>query len=184
VADISDDELYRLYRDGDADAFDALFDRHHISVYNYAFTMLRDTGRAEDAMQEAFLSVARAGKTYQPRGVFRAWLMRIVRNRCLNVIEAERARRTASQTDIAYFDPPSHDPPTPERAGLREEVNLLQQAMTKLPERQREAIALYAFEEMPYREIADVMELPVNTVKTLIYRARAALAEAMPHDEE
>ena len=88
---LTDDDLFLMFREGQAEAFDALFDRHYLSVYNFARTMLREAGAAEEILQETFLAVARAAKTYEPRGTFRTWLLRIVRNRCLNRLEAERA---------------------------------------------------------------------------------------------
>ena len=90
---LTDDDLFLMFREGQAEAFDTLFDRHYLGVYNFARTMLREAGAADEILQETFLAVARAVKTYEPRGTFRTWLLRIVRNRCLNRTEAERARR-------------------------------------------------------------------------------------------
>ena len=180
LTEISDDELVSLFRDGDAEAFDMLFDRHRVSVYHFARTMLGDPASADDVLQETFLAVARAASRYVPRGRFRVWLMRIVRNRCLNRIESDRARRSAlAEVDIGIVEPPSRDPTPPERVEMDEEMRLLQAAIGRLPDRQREALVLYAFERLAYREIAVVLDMPINTVKTLIHRARAALAQAL-----
>ncbi len=179
MTDISDDELIVMYREGDPDAFDTLFDRYHAPVYNLARIMLSDPSAAEDIMQETFLSVARTAKRYEPRGFFRTWIMRIARNRSLNYIKADRLRRrAAAESGLQLLDAPSTEAP-PDRLETDEKMNIIHHAMKTLPERQREAIALYAFERMKYREIADVIELPLNTVKTLIHRARAALAAAL-----
>lgn len=96
LSDLSDDELMILYADGSAEAFDVLFDRYQTAVYNFACTMLNDSGRSEDVLQETFLAVARSAKTYEGGGRFRTWLMRIVRNRCLNAMESERLRLSAA----------------------------------------------------------------------------------------
>jgi len=187
---LSDDDLVRMYRQGDAEAFDTLFDRHYGSVYGFARTMLREPAAAEEVLQETFLSVARTASRYTPRGRFRSWLMRIVRNRCLNRIEARRRRRAAlavSGPDVA--DLPAREPAPVRRAQSHEQQALIRAAVADLPDRQREAIALYAFEQMSYREIAEVLQMPINTVKTLIHRARANLARALepltqePHRE-
>ena len=177
LAELADDELIAMYRNGDAEAFDVLFDRHYRPVFNFAACMVGNHGDAEDVLQETFLSVARSAGNYEPRGQFRAWLMRIARNRCLNCIEMRR-RRGGSPT-VAAIDPPSAGPSPAEMSEAGEWTAVVRREMLALPERQREALVLYAFEEMPYREIAHVLDLPVNTVKTLIYRARAALARAM-----
>ena len=182
---VNDDDLFLMFREGQVEAFDVLFDRHYISVYNFARTMLREAGAAEEVLQETFLAVARAAKTYEPRGTFRTWLLRIVRNRCLNRLEAERARREVIVDDPAgiVLRYPSPGPSPVERASANEQVDRVRRAIGALPDRQREAIALYAFEEMTYQQIADVLGLPINTVKTLIYRARAGLAESLDGNE-
>ena len=184
MPDLSDDELLVLYRDGDADAFGVLFDRYRTSAFNFAYMMLHDVGRAEDVLQETFLAVARSAKGYEARGRFRTWLMRIVRNRCLNEIESARVRRgVVALSGLEIIDPPASDASPVDRAASNEYMVRLRGAISDLPERQREAIVLYAFDQMGYREIADVMEVPINTVKTLIHRARAALAAATRDDD-
>jgi RNA polymerase sigma-70 factor, ECF subfamily len=186
VDELTDDDLIRMYRDGDADAFDALFDRHHASAYGFARSILGRLDGAEDVLQETFLAVARTARTYTPRGRFRPWLLRIVRNRCLNRIQAERARREAlMQSSLCMREPPSHQVDPEAQMKFDEHAEVVRRAVTGLPDRQREAIALYAFERMAYREIAEVMGMPINTVKTLIYRARANLARSLkPEPEE
>lgn len=177
---ISDDDLVRLYCDGDAEAFDTLFDRYYVSVYNFARMMLGDAGGADEVLQDTFLAVAQNAKRYSPRGRFRPWIMRIVRNFCLNRIQAERLLRvTLGRSEVGLVDPASKAPGPVETLGVDEQRTIIRAAIAKLPDNQREAIALYAFEQMSYREIADVMDSPINTVKTLIHRARVSLAQKL-----
>ena len=180
MADVDDDDLLRMYRDGDADAFDTLFDRYRAPVYNFARVMLGGADGAEDMLQEAFLTVARTARTYEPRGRFRAWLMRIVRNLCLNRIQAERVRRrVVAQSGLDIVQPASREPSPPERLERDERMDRVRRLIGELPERQREALVLYAFERMSYREIGEALDAPMGTVKTLSHRARAALARAL-----
>ena len=182
VEDLSDDELMLLYQDGKLDAYEVLFDRHRGPLFNYAAWLLRDRTTAEDVMQDVFLQVARNAATYEPRGRFRAWVMRMARNRCLNILASEATRRRAlagfvvEKTHLA-------DGADDAAASLMQEErrHALEQTLANLPERQREALVLYAYEQMPYREVAQILDMPVNTVKTLIHRARAALAQRMEH---
>ncbi|MFO7898594.1 MAG: sigma-70 family RNA polymerase sigma factor [Planctomycetota bacterium] len=178
--DLSDDDLMGLFQDGDADAFDVLFDRYHVPVYHFARSILREGPGAEDVLQETFLAVAGAAERYEPRGQFRAWLFRIVRNRCLNRLAAKRARReTFHAAGFAAAERPGPARPPDEKVQGDEERAAVRRALAELPDRQREALTLRAFEQMPYREIAAVMEMPINTVKTLIHRARVRLAAAI-----
>ena len=177
--DLDDDELVALYRDGDADAFDTLFDRYQAPVYHFARMMLGSLDGAEDVLQETFLAVARTARDYEARGRFRSWLLRIARNLCLNRIQSERVRRRViAEGGLEVIEPTAHDPTPPERAEADERLARLRGLIAELPERQREAIVLYAFEQMSYREIGETLDVPINTVKTLIHRARATLARA------
>ena len=183
--EISDDDLILMYRSGDAEAFEVLFDRHYRSVFNFAFYMVRDAGRAEDILQETFLAAARTAKRCEPRGHFRAWLMRIVRNRSLNSIESERLRRgVLTGCELETGGCASCEPSPVQNLEADEAAAIVRERILDLPERQREAIVLYAFEAMGYQEIAETLDLPVNTVKTLIHRARAELARALGKNEE
>ena len=179
MTDLPDDELILMYREGDADAFDVLFARHSASVYNFARCLLGDGTLAEDVLQETFLSVARAARRYEPRGRFRTWLMRIARNRSLNVLDRERRRAVAAEIGPAMAAPVGRAPRPEARIEADERLAAIRSEIGRLPERQREALVLHAFEAMPYAEIAAVLDMPVNTIKTLIRRARIALARTL-----
>ncbi|HOX38926.1 MAG TPA: RNA polymerase sigma factor [Candidatus Brocadiia bacterium] len=175
----SDDQLMLMYRAGDPRAFEQLFDRYSGMVYNYARFALSDPDAAEDVLQESFLSVADAAEGYEPRGFFKAWLMRIARNMCLNRLKSATARRQrVAALDLTAGDPPSRDQGPSEALETRERMDRLRGLIAALPENQRDALLLYAVEQMSYNEIAETMDAPVNTVKTLIHRARAALARS------
>ena len=175
---ISDDDLIVMYRNGDIEAFDTLFDQYHVSVYNFARMMLGSSGGAEDVLQEAFMTLAQTARSYTPAGKFRPWLMRIVRNLCLNRLRAERVRRAAvAQSELNSGNAVSNNPSPCDVAKDNEQTAIIRTAIGQLPDRQREALTLYAFEQMTYREISEVLDTPINTVKTLIYRARGSLAQ-------
>ncbi len=180
MEDVSDEELFLMHREGDPDAFEVLFARHHRSVYAFACFMLGREDGAADVMQETFLAMARAAQRYEPRGRFRPWMMRIARNFCLNRLRAARSRREAMPaigTDPA--DAASGAPGPAEKMEWKERSAGLARAIRTLPEGQREAILLRAFEEMSYQEISQALDAPLNTVKTWIHRARCTLAERL-----
>ena len=175
---MTDDHLMELVHSGDNDAFDVLFDRHHTSVYNLACTLLQDSHEARDVLQETFLSVLRNAARYRANGTFRAWLLRICRNRCLTLLETNHNRQRLLHTaEIGAATPAwaRHE----RRTYADDDLQLVQRALGDLPERQREAVVLHAVEGLRYREVAEVLDVPINTVKTLIRRARIALAQAV-----
>jgi len=180
VRTLSDDELMLLCRDGTPEAFDMLFERYNRSVYGFARSMLGASGDAAEVLQDTFLAALAAAHCYTSQGKFKAWLMQIARNRCLNRLQARRAREAIMRgTGFRLVETVAADPDPAECAAADDREQVVRQAVSQLPDRQREAIALYAFEQMSYQDIAAVMEAPVNTVKTLIRRARIALAQAL-----
>lgn len=174
---MTDDQLMLEFRDGDDGAFDALFGRYYQSVYRFARAMLADGAAGEEVLQESFLAVARSAESYQARGTFRAWLMRIVRNRCLNHRQAMKAR-IFGQERVEANQVAAQRPGPLLVLEQQEELDGVRKAIAYLPPPQREALLLHVMEQMPYVEVAAVMDIPVNTVKTLIHRARANLIEA------
>ncbi|MCC7146225.1 MAG: RNA polymerase sigma factor [Phycisphaeraceae bacterium] len=178
MAELTDDDLWRLYRQGEVEAFEALFCRHHTAVYQFARTILGRADQSEDVLQETFLALTRHADGYQPRGNFRGFILRIARNQCLNRIAARKAQRLAlSQTGLEWIEPDSPEPHPPELAERNEDLAWIKAAVNELPHDQRQAIALLVYEQMSYPQIAELLEIPLGTVKNLIHRARARLAE-------
>ena len=180
MLELNDDNLMMLYRDGDVEAFNALFDRHHRAVYHFAWTLLHDSHRASDVLQETFLVLVRRVHNYHPRGHFKTWLLRICRNRCFNILEANKRRYIiAGEADFERIECRDSSFSPEEHIDSEEQLLIIRSEVDSLPERQREAITLYAFESMTYQDISEVLEIPINTVKTLIRRARQTLLVAL-----
>ncbi|MBT3378167.1 MAG: sigma-70 family RNA polymerase sigma factor [Lentisphaerae bacterium] len=175
---MTDDDLMALMRSGDDDAFDVLFDRHYASVYGLACALLQDHDGARDVLQETFLSVLRNARRYHASGTFRPWLLRICRNRCLTLLETTRNRRRLLDTARTELSAPMY-PSAARQVDTGDALRVVQAELHRLPERQREAIVLHAIEGLRYREVAEVLGVPLNTVKTLIRRARLTLAQAV-----
>lgn len=174
---LTDDDLMILHREGDAQAFDVLFDLHYAAVYNFAYMLLHDAHQSADVLQETFLTVVRRAGDYLPRGHFKTYILRICRNRCFNIIETNRNRQRITMENGFELVRSVSSSPEPDKSYDRDErLVRVRDAMRELPERQREAITLYAYESMSYNQIADVLGMPVNSVKTLIHRARQRLA--------
>lgn len=183
-----DEELIARSQAGERVAFNALVRRYEGAVYALALRMLGDPDTAADVTQESLIAAFRAIGTFAG-GAFRPWLLRIASNRCIDVFR-RRARHPAVSLDAlleAEGDAglpltstmpslASADEWNPEQAALRAEtISAIGRALLRLPEDQRLAILLCDVEGLPYDEIAQVMEVPLGTVKSRIARGRAAL---------
>jgi RNA polymerase sigma-70 factor, ECF subfamily len=156
------------------------------SLYNVAFWLSRNPTDAEDLVQETFLKALRGFTTFEPGSNFRAWIFRILRNTYLTSRTGLAAKRTVALEDelddnrnesgTAYYPEGAIDWETPERNLIRlSDRAALHAAMEKLPPPLLEVILLCDVEEMKYREIATVLDVPIGTVMSRIARARTAL---------
>jgi RNA polymerase sigma-70 factor (ECF subfamily) len=155
------------------------------SLYNIAFWLSRNPADAEDLVQETFLKALRGFPSFEPGSNFRAWIFRILRNTYLTSRTGLAAMRTVALEDelddrnesgTALYPEGTIDRETPERNLIRlSDRAALHAAMEQLPPPLLEVILLCDVEEMKYREIATVLEIPIGTVMSRIARARTAL---------
>ena len=155
------------------------------SLYNVASWLSRNPADAEDLVQETFLKALRGFSSFEPGSNFKAWIFRILRNTYLTSRTGLAAMRTVALEDeladrgdsgSALFPEGAIDRETPEKNLIRlSDRAALHTAMEKLPPPLLEVILLCDVEEMKYREIATVLEIPIGTVMSRIARARTAL---------
>lgn len=176
-----DGMLMHRVRDGDADAFRELVEKHQHRVVGTIAKMLGDGRDAEDLAQNVFIRVWNSAARYEPRAKFTTWLYTITRNLVFNEIRRrDRARSDSLDARIESSGDTFVDSSTAraDESMLREELEAaIQSAMDALSPSQRMAIVLRRFEELSYEEIAAVMELSVSSVKSLLFRARNDLKE-------
>jgi RNA polymerase sigma-70 factor, ECF subfamily len=170
---------------GDREAFGLLVARHGRRVHDLAARMLRDSVEAEDVAQQAFLNAYRALPRYDPRRPFRHWLLRIASNLCRNRFEERRRRpltfTAAGPPDSAGESPAALDPAAPPLPPAptdddRLEAERVRAAVASLAEPYRLATVLRYSQGLSLEDISEVTGVPVATVKTHLFRARAALA--------
>jgi len=170
------DDILGLLRSGQRErAFDAVLQQYEGKVYRLCCALLRDRALAEDTAQESLLRVWKALDAYDGRASVSSWIYAITRNRCLTVLERRRAMDSLSDSEVeAEMERGGAcEDDTGERAGLlRELVDLL-------PERLRRTVLLYYFEDRSTSEVALMLGCPEGTVKTHLFRARAALTEQL-----
>lgn len=164
----SDAQLMVRARAADADAFATLYDRYAGRAFRIARAVCRDSGRAEEVVQEAFLAIWRNRDAYRPEaGNFQSWSMRIVKNRAIDSSRALAARPKTHSDDGLDHQPladSGSDSPH-EAAQARSERDQLLASLRKLPEAQAEVIVLAFYGELSHSEIAHELSIPSGTVK-------------------
>jgi RNA polymerase sigma factor (sigma-70 family) len=179
-----DDELARAAVAGEGQAFAELYDRHEQRVYGFCLRLLGNPADAADATQETFMRLLKRLPALDGRELnFVAYVFTAARHACYDIIQA-RKRVELSGEEIETSGPePGAIEEDPERAAMLAATReLTEQAHARLPERQREVLALRELEGLSYEEIGEVLELKPNAVAQLISRARIKLAELVRGD--
>ena len=178
----TDQELVRRVQKGDRRAFDLLFLRYQHKINNLVARYVH-TQEVEDVVQEAFIKAYRALPRFRGESAFYTWLYRIAVNTSKNYL-VSRARRPqgvdldASEADVGEVAEALKDTEDPEGALRRDELEaVVNGAIGDLPEDLRSALTLREFDGLTYEQIATVMECPVGTVRSRIFRAREAVDE-------
>jgi RNA polymerase sigma-70 factor, ECF subfamily len=183
-----DVELMLGFQAGDLQAFEKLFSRHARSVVNFAYRFVRNREVAEDLAQEIFLKVHDAAPEYRPEAKFTTWLFRIATNVCLNEIRRPHFKATHRSLDATVTHDRGQLPveledterPGPQAVMERRAVAAaLKCALEQLPEKQRLAFILNKYQDLSYAEVAEVMKISEKAVKSLIHRAKEAMAERL-----
>lgn len=170
----SDDDLIALTLAGRGDAFGTLVERYERAVYHLAFRTLREIEEAKDAAQEAWIKAYRALASFRPGAKFATWIFTICYRVCCD--------RLAKRKRYSGEEPPDFADPGdgPERAfEAAEEAAGLRAAIEALPEKYRVVITLFHLQGKQYEEIAEVLGLPLGTVKTHLFRAKDLLRAAL-----
>ncbi len=171
-----DDHVLALrLAEGDVSAFEAIYDRHSAQVFSLA---MRVTGRqraAEEATQDAFLTLWRSAGSYDARrGTLQTWLLSVVRNRSIDWLRRERRHDRDVEIDAVLIGRLEASERTEEQAAAREEAGQVRQLLLGLPTEQRQVIDLAYFKGLTHTEIADNTGIPLGTVKG---RQRLALTK-------
>ncbi|MGO8757342.1 MAG: RNA polymerase sigma factor [Terracidiphilus sp.] len=167
----SDEQLMTAFSRGSGEAFTELFAQYRQPLFGYFWRRVADRAQAEELTQETFVAAIRAASRYEPGAGFRTYLYAIA----LNLLRGYR--RKAAFRATFWGLPKEHEEPSAE-SGLDEQV-LTREALRQLDGMDREILLLREFEELSYTEIAELLHLPVNTVRSRLFRARAALRELL-----
>jgi RNA polymerase sigma-70 factor (ECF subfamily) len=172
-------------RRGDLDALSTLVTRYQNRLYRYLLRMVRQPAEAEDLFQVTWIRVAEKIQQYDPKRNFEAWLFTLARNLAIDHLRRIRPEsldepvgdETTGETGATRLQ--SHDPPPIERIVARERTSRIGESMESLSVMYREVLTLRFEEEMKLEEIAEVLSVPLSTVKTRLRRALDRLRGTM-----
>ena len=183
--------LLERCKSGDNRAFDELVQRYQKRVYNFAYGIAGNQDDASDIAQEAFVRVFNSVQTFRGDANFTTWIYRIVTNVYLDERKKSKSHRLTSLDDFIDLEENSVSrqiedaTPQPDQLAETKERNLaLRNAINSLPEYQRMIVTLYHLHDRSYEEIAEILHLPIGTVKSRLNRARLALAEKLKSEPE
>ena len=180
-----DQQLVKRVQDGDKRAFDLLVLKYQHRILGLVVRFVHDPHEAQDVTQEAFIKAYRALANFRGDSAFYTWLYRIAINTAKNYLVSRNRRPPSSDVDAgdAEFYDGDHalkDMASPERLMLRDEIDeTVQRSIKQLPEDLRRALTLREFDGLSYEDIATVMQCPVGTVRSRIFRAREAVDKAL-----
>jgi RNA polymerase sigma-70 factor, ECF subfamily len=167
----SDEQLMAAFARGSAEAFESLFSRYKQRIFGFFRRRVADPAIAEELTQECFLAVIRGAERYKPGALFRTYLYAIG----LRMVQAHRRKAIFRGLFLGVAEP-RHEPAVEDHTDAK---LTLRQAVSKLDRMDREVLILREFEELSYAEIAGLLRLPVNTVRSRLFRARMELHELL-----
>lgn len=191
LRDLSDEALMEKYREGDARAFEVLYKRYNSPLFNFILRHVANRASAEELLQEAFLRVIRGQKGFRGQSRFITWLYTIARNLCIDHLRRMKHRKAASldqtlnkddRQSQTLLDRIPNGSAGSDRKAMGKELRLkLEQAVSELPDEQREVFLLREVSQLSFKDIAEIVDCPENTVKSrmryALERLRGKLSE-------
>lgn len=186
---LTDEQLVDRYRQGDPIAFAELVSRYEHELFHFLVRFLNSRATAEDVFQDTFLQVHTSIDTFHSDKRFKPWLFTIATNKARDVLRRQARRSTSllsepvtsggdSDEGLAVVDLMQAPLPDPGELVGDEEIRLLvRQVISELPEHLREILLLAYFHQFPYKEIADMLSIPLGTVKSRLHAAVGAFAQ-------
>jgi RNA polymerase sigma-70 factor (ECF subfamily) len=176
----ADESLVRRFLDGESSAFGTLVERHQTRVFNLCLRILGNREDAFDAAQETFMLALRKVGQFRGDAAFTTWLHRVAVNACYDELRKQQRRPMLHVVPPGETDEPREaGPPSADHADEVSGSIDAAAALVRVPEEFRIALVLADIQDLPYDQIARILEVPVGTVKSRVHRGRIALAKAM-----
>ncbi len=172
----SDEALIGRIAKGDKLAMQVLYSRHHVRVYRFTLRLIGDASKAEDILSEVFFDVWRQAGRFEGKSQVTTWLLAIARFKALSALR-RRSEEELDDEKAANLEDTSDDPEV--AAQKKDKSEILRACMTSLSQEHREIIDLVYYHEKSVEEVAEIVGIPENTVKTRMFYARKKLAELL-----
>lgn len=171
----TDNHLMEQVRDGNVEKLAILFERYHLMLYNFFLRLTGNRSISEDLVQDVFIRILKYRSSYQSKNKFIIWLYKIARNSHIDYL---RKRKDEVSLDEQWEEAVSYEPSPQEKVEQAQEISRLSQALAKLPLKKREALILSRFHNLKHKEIAELFDCHIGTVKVLVHRAIKELRKA------
>jgi RNA polymerase sigma-70 factor (ECF subfamily) len=155
-------------RDGQVAKLAILFERHHVMLYNFFLRLTGRRGPSEDLVQDVFVRILKYRVTYRSQSKFTVWLYQIARNAHIDYL---RKQKPEVPLEEQFEEPAGAEAPLTDRLDAEVDAALLRRALDRLPLRKREILILSRYEDMKYKDIAQLMDCSIETIKTSVHRA-------------
>ncbi len=181
LSEQGDAQLVKARRDGDQDAFSFLVQRHQHRVFNMVLRMLQDYEEASEITQEAFLAAWLGLPSFRGEARFATWLYRIAYHCALKQLQQRKRERSlqAAMEAEQILEEVNKQKQAEDNLELRARLAMVREQMEKLPTKYRSVLILRHLQEMTYEEMADILTIPIGTIKTHLFRARHLLRERL-----
>jgi RNA polymerase sigma-W factor len=180
-----DTVLVKKAKAGDGKAYDDLILLYKDAVYSIIYRMVRNKQEAEDLSQEAFIKAYNSINSFNEEYAFSTWLFKIATNNCIDFFRKRKLKTYSMDQTIKYKDEEiqqeyaDNEPTADKEIVASEKSAMIRKAIEELPEKYRTAIMLRHHEERSYEDIAQILDLPLGTVKARIFRAREMLKKSL-----
>jgi len=182
-----DSQLLDGLRSGDREAYRLLVDKYHVKVIRTCTGFVHSDADAEDIAQEVFIEVFRSVDRFRGDSSISTWIYRIAVNKSLNFLRSSARKKVFSfltghddSNSVGTIQEPASQEISPEDSLIRsDQARMLEKAMASLPGKQRTAFVLNKYEDMAYKEIAEIMDISLGSVESLIFRAKQNLQKKL-----
>ncbi len=182
--ELTDETLAVATQNGDTEAFGTLVERYEQKLLRYGRKFLSNPDDIQDLVQNAFISAYQNIKGFDSRQRFSPWMYRIAHNSFVNGLRQKKRSPFISVDFDTFFSHPVYEDPTERERDQKEIKLMIDKGLEKISQNYREVLTLYFIEDMSYKDIADVLQIPTSTVGVRVKRAKEALKKACEQLDE